>query len=225
MNTREYLGQFASLRPPGTMRAIRTVAESLGIVLPPEYIDLILASDGLLVELEELDVYIYGSDELVERNDTYETRKWLGDVLRIGDDGGGMGFHLDLSKNRIVAVGSGCPSINDGWLVSTSLTEWIHSRFAVDDSKSEGEHAEFTNVRVSLAKPLAIKELAALKACLGLRESIIQLREKCQQLPVVLLDSELDKVRAAVRGAPHLAAALVVKDREFDVQYTLTPDS
>ncbi|MDB5336900.1 MAG: hypothetical protein JWN70_2519 [Planctomycetaceae bacterium] len=217
--SRETLIPFASLQPPATRKAIDEAADVLNLIFPRTYVELMLASNGLTVTLQEYDVVLYEAEFLVERNETCETQSYLGNVLRIGDDSGGTGFHLNLSTEQVIAVGSGCPSIKDGWLVSESLTDWINSHFAVN--YPEPEYREPVFVRVSLVKPLSIKALAELKQCLELPDFILQLKRKCEQLPVVLLRAELESVRGALVDHPEIAAALIAEDIESQIQYPM----
>jgi len=71
-------------------------------------------------------VVLYLIDELIERNETYETIKYAPGYINIGDDSGGSAFLLKLGEDdppvHVVGHGSMDPKYME--LVSDSFSEW-----------------------------------------------------------------------------------------------------
>ncbi len=213
MITRDHLKTIARVQPAATESQLDGLSRALGMALPPRYMDLLRASNGFSIEGKESDVYIYACNLVPERNVTYETQSYLGRVLRIGDDGGGIGFHIRLNDDApVIAVGDGCPSLEDGRQVAESLQKWADDRFSFDYGESSDE---YRFVRVSLAAPVSVSDLATLKKCLKLTHNIIHLKKRSETLPVTLLNSiRLDVVKNSLENHPELGESLVATDTE-----------
>lgn len=73
------------------------------------------------------DVYLYLAEDLIERNECYETKEYAPGYISIGDDGAGMAFILSLDEKDlnvyIVGHGSMDPSLKE--LVSPSFQKWL----------------------------------------------------------------------------------------------------
>lgn len=79
-------------------------------------------------------VRFYALDEIVERNQTYETREYCPGYLTLGDDGGGRAVvvHGALTPATVFAVGHGSMSEADFVAVGAGLRAWIDSGCAMD---------------------------------------------------------------------------------------------
>jgi hypothetical protein len=79
----------------------------------------------------ESDIYLYMAEDLIERNETYETKQYAPGFINIGDNGGGEAFLLSLSdpdaEVSIVDHGSMDPELRR--LVHKSFGEWRASGF------------------------------------------------------------------------------------------------
>ncbi|MEU8185377.1 hypothetical protein AB0B85_33580 [Micromonospora sp. NPDC049044] len=65
---------------------------------------------------DEGDVYVYGPDEIAERNLTYEVRKYAPGLLLIGSDGGGVGLFVatNVPDPEVVLIDLGAVGTSDG---------------------------------------------------------------------------------------------------------------
>lgn len=74
-------------------------------------------------------VRFYAPDELLERNETYETRAYCPGWLTIGDDSGGSAVVVAPDKwpTPVYLVGHGSMSRADFVEVAEALDEWVRS--------------------------------------------------------------------------------------------------
>ncbi len=105
-----------------------TVDQALQIQLPPFYHALAqefgLASQG--VALTDLTT-LYGLDELVERNRTYEVQRYLPGYLLIGDNSGGGGILLSADgsgDSAIYTCGLGALAPDELAVLAMSVAHW-----------------------------------------------------------------------------------------------------
>ncbi|QQP99807.1 SMI1/KNR4 family protein [Lysobacter enzymogenes] len=79
-------------------------------------------------------VRLYPADEIVERNETYETREYCPGYLTVGDDGGGRAVvvHAALTPPTVFVVGHGSMSEADFVAVGSGLQAWIEGGCAMD---------------------------------------------------------------------------------------------
>lgn len=80
------------------------------------------------------DVRFYSTDEIVERNLTYETREYCPGYLTLGDDGGGRAVvvHGALVPPTVFVVGHGSMSEADFVAVGAQLGGWLDGGCPVD---------------------------------------------------------------------------------------------
>lgn len=76
----------------------------------------------------------YAAGEIVERNQTYETREYCPGYIAIGDDGGGRALvvHGALTPATVFAVGHGSMSEADFVAVGANLRDWIDAGCPLD---------------------------------------------------------------------------------------------
>lgn len=113
------------------MKNLSIIEQYFDSPLPKDY------RDFLSNHCEELDgdVYLYLSEDLIERNECYETKKYAPGYINIGDDGGGMAFILNFNENdpAVYAVGHGSmdPSLKE--FVSSSFQEWLNGGLVYEE--------------------------------------------------------------------------------------------
>ncbi|BFM18391.1 hypothetical protein R50073_45740 [Maricurvus nonylphenolicus] len=83
----------------------------------------------------EGDVYLYLLQDLIERNDCYETKTYANGYINIGDNGGGEAFIIALGSDdpevSIVGHGSMDPTLKE--FVCSSFSRWVASGFEYDN--------------------------------------------------------------------------------------------
>ena len=109
------------LNPSATEIDIEKVEKRLNAILPIPYKKLLQASNGLATNEG---IVIYGTDDLLDRNETWETQEYAPGFVSIGDDSGGRVFLMSLSdKEEILIVDSGDMNPNHAELISTNLIQ------------------------------------------------------------------------------------------------------
>jgi hypothetical protein len=94
----------------------------LHIQLPDAYVQMLNSANGFSLQSG---VTIYSSDELVERNETFEVKKYAPGYLSIGDDSGGRSIMIPLTSNGVFLVDQGSMVPDDFERISISITDWI----------------------------------------------------------------------------------------------------
>lgn len=79
-------------------------------------------------------VLLYAGEDLIERNEGYETRRYCPGYLSIGDDGGGRAIvvHAALTPPTVFVVGHGSMSEADFVAVHAGLAAWIEAGCPLD---------------------------------------------------------------------------------------------
>ncbi|MCE7989392.1 MAG: SMI1/KNR4 family protein [Caldilinea sp. CFX5] len=134
MINRDYLAQFGELGLPATDEQIAQVEAAVGYVFPSEYRDSLQMANGIVFTgIESL--ILYATDEIEERNLTYEVKDYLTGWLLIGDDGGGRGILLDCEETpgAVYLVGLGALFREDARCLAATFDEWVSHGFKLDD--------------------------------------------------------------------------------------------
>lgn len=95
----------------------------VGQPLPSSY-RRFLASQGDDLPVGDF-VLLYGQTSFIERNETYETKRYCPNHITIGDDSGGRQILLSLDTGPLSLVDAG--SMNPAFAehISEDLTEWL----------------------------------------------------------------------------------------------------
>ena len=112
----------SSARPGATEAQINTIEVKVGRNIPIEYRALLLLADGFSLQSG---VIIYASDEILERNETFEVSKYAPGYLAIGDDSGGRSFMISFDRPGLFIVDQGTMDPGDMQEISQSLNDWI----------------------------------------------------------------------------------------------------
>ncbi len=98
--------------------------------LPEEYKKFLME-----VEIEKTvnDILFYGCKLIVERNETYEVKKYSPGYVTIGDDGGGSAIMLKLDNSRITMVDHGAMTEDCMEPISSSFTKWEQEGFPLPE--------------------------------------------------------------------------------------------
>lgn len=72
---------------------------------------------------------VYGRVEIIERNETFQSKEYCAGNLMIGDDGGGAAIVLSLTDARIHCVDMGAMTTDCFEPLSQSFEEWKAAGF------------------------------------------------------------------------------------------------
>lgn len=87
--------------PPASEREISIVEEKMKVKLPNSYKDLLRDNNGLSVDGR---ILIYGTQDIMERNETWETQENAQGYIAIGDDVGGKVFLMHQGDNETMVL-------------------------------------------------------------------------------------------------------------------------
>lgn len=109
--------------PPATDHQILHIEKRLNCQLPSAYIHVLKESNGLSFTNG---VFIYGTEDILERNETWEVAEYAKGYIAIGDDSGGMVFLMAIKAEnyRVFAVDGGDMNPQHATLVTSDLCKW-----------------------------------------------------------------------------------------------------
>jgi len=114
-----------------TEEKINVIRRWAGDELQIDYIALLRQYGGKLVGDRLL---IYSADDVVERNETFETKKYCPGYIAIGDDSGGNAIitNLGVKEGPVFLVGHGSMSIDDFVQLASDLQTWLKHYFPLE---------------------------------------------------------------------------------------------
>ncbi|UIN49980.1 SMI1/KNR4 family protein [Bacillus safensis] len=104
---------------------IKEAESQLNMVLPRAYKALLKQTNGCSIGGE---VLLYGTEDMVERNKTWEVQQYASGYVAIGDDGGGQVFLMRLAEEekKIWIVDAGVMDPQHAELVAEDLLSWVN---------------------------------------------------------------------------------------------------
>jgi hypothetical protein len=112
---------------------VEAIEAWLGRRLPEPYLAFLAATPTHYLAANGLTL-VYGRDCIVERNDTYESRKYCPGHLMVGDDSGGLAFVLSLDDGSVHSVDMGAMTPNCLHAIAPDFAAWIDAGFpCLDD--------------------------------------------------------------------------------------------
>ncbi|MEK3972827.1 SMI1/KNR4 family protein [Bacillus sp. FSL M7-0558] len=109
---------------PETDINIKKAESQLNMVLPDAYKNLLKQTNGCSIGG---DVLLYGTEDITERNATWEVQRYAGGYIAIGDDGGGRVFLMRQAEEekKVWIVDAGVMDPQHAELVTENLLEWV----------------------------------------------------------------------------------------------------
>jgi len=117
--------------PPASPESVDRLRAELGLELPDEYAAFLAQADGLHAGSFTL----YPSENVPERNRTFEVALYAPGFLIIGGDGGGQAIVLRAGRGTspVFLVGHGVMTPDRMVRVAASLSEWVRLGCPLDD--------------------------------------------------------------------------------------------
>lgn len=115
---------IAFINPGASPQALDELERKVGVDMPIGLGELLLKANGLGLENG---ILIYASNEILERNETYQVEKYMPGFISIGDDSGGRAIMLSRTLPEVFLVGYGCLDTDEMKTIANSLSEWIDS--------------------------------------------------------------------------------------------------
>lgn len=115
--------QYGSLNQKASHAEINQVGNVMGVI-SPELQLFWEKSNGLYLNTG---LKLYSTGEILERNETFEVKKYAPGYLMIGDDSGGLGILISTTttKSPVYVVDQGVLDPDYMKQVGNSLTKWI----------------------------------------------------------------------------------------------------
>jgi hypothetical protein len=115
----------AVMAAPPDGAAVQRVERGFGFALPAMYLELLKESNGVSSDR----CLIYGTDEILERNETLEVKVYAPDFLAIGDDGGGRVALIDRTSRtqEVFVSGAGDMDPTRFTVVAAGLEDWVRT--------------------------------------------------------------------------------------------------
>jgi hypothetical protein len=121
------LAALAQVNSPATEDQITLLEQSLGLILPDMYRALLRCANGFTAQEDICSLILYSTEELIERNETYEVSVYAPELLMIGDDGGGRAILIERHQPdpAVYRVSMGSISPDDAVTLAPQLSSWI----------------------------------------------------------------------------------------------------
>ena len=105
---------------------IQEVESLLKLELPNVYKDLVRFTNGISIGGG---LVIYGTEDIVERIETWEVDEYASGFIAIGDDGGGNVFLMlqDADEKEVLVIDSGEMNPRHANLVTSDFDKWVKS--------------------------------------------------------------------------------------------------
>ncbi|KWZ65980.1 SMI1/KNR4 family protein [Bacillus altitudinis] len=112
------------INKPASDIHIKEAESELNMVLPHTYKALLQQTNGCSVEG---DVLLYGTEDIVERNKTWEVHHYASGYVAIGDDGGGRVLLMRQAEEekKVWIVDAGVMDPQHAELVAEDLLSWV----------------------------------------------------------------------------------------------------
>ncbi|XYU19575.1 SMI1/KNR4 family protein [Bacillus pumilus] len=109
---------------PETDINIQEAESQLNMILPHAYKTLLKRTNGCSVGG---DVLLYGTEDITERNATWEVQQYASGYVAIGDDGGGQVLLMRLveDEKKVWIVDAGVMDPQHAELMTGNLLKWV----------------------------------------------------------------------------------------------------
>lgn len=176
---------IVSTTQPTTLNEIALIENSIGAPLPAIYKDLLLTVNGFLTNLG---IFIYGSNDLLERNENWEVSKYAVGYLAIGDDSGGKVFLMNQVEDstELLIVDGGVMNPKEAHLLSEDLSQWITQGCKCEQITSNTP--TFVTVILNDALEKGVEQLLSIKKAFGLEISSSVLLRGSTSIPFTLVE-------------------------------------
>ncbi|GLF89227.1 hypothetical protein Saga11_04860 [Bacillus safensis] len=110
---------------------IKEAESQLNMVLPHAYKALLKQTNGCSVGG---DILLYGTEDIVERNATWEVQQYASGYVAIGDDGGGQVFLMRLAEEekKVWMVDDGVIDPQHAELLTENFLKWVSEGFNIE---------------------------------------------------------------------------------------------
>ncbi|MBO9128412.1 SMI1/KNR4 family protein [Bacillus sp. 165] len=177
------------LMPSASENEILKVENEMIAKLPNSYKDLLKTSNGLS---SEEGVRIYGTEDIIERNEIWQTQIYAKGYIAIGDDGGGQVFLMFQGddEKEVLIVDAGDMTPEHSVLVTSNLTLWVNNGFKINTDEIQEVRSWADGCKIVLIDTPngGLKDLLKIKDVFGLNITANELLKGSRNLPFILVD-------------------------------------
>ena len=176
----------AVINSPATPEALRLVERKLNVNLPSDLSDFLLSADGMSAPES---ILLYSTQDLEERNRTFEVNAYAKGYIAIGDDGGGHLFLMDLSggDTGVFMADQGTLQPSRFLRIAESLQDWILSGCPTPSPETDEPFGELVDVYLERMPPGGTRDLVVVKRELGISTGIVELAQLAKRAPIRIL--------------------------------------
>lgn len=167
---------------------IQEVENLLKLELPNVYKDLLRYTNGFSIGGG---LVIYGTEDIVERNETWEVDEYASGFIAIGDDGGGNVFLMlqDADEKVVLVIDSGDINPSHANLVNSDFNKWVNSGCLNEiEKKTSIEIPNTCNILLVKPPNEGLKDLIKIKNVLGIEISTGDLLKGSKNPPFILVE-------------------------------------
>lgn len=189
MNLYKLITHASITNSPAIDKQINDVMISTKIKLPSVYKDLLRITNGLL---NKQGLVIYGTNDITERNETWEVEQYATGYVAIGDDSGGNVFLMlqREEETRVISVDTGDMNPEHGIEITPNFAYWINNGCVIDEKLNPLSGTLDTCNVILLAVPSeGLKGLIKIKNILGINISTPELLKGSKNLPFILAEN------------------------------------
>ncbi|PES25856.1 SMI1/KNR4 family protein [Bacillus cereus] len=179
---------------------IQEIEDVMKVELPNVHKDLLKYTNGFSIGGG---LIIYGTDDIIERNETWEVTEYANGYVAIGDDGSGNVFLMSQGADvrAVRAVDSGDMNLNHATVVTLDFIDWVNTGCLNQKIQIIKEEIPDTCNIVLIEIPNGgLKDLVKIKSVLALDISTGELLKGLKNLPFTL-----------VKGAPYGKAKKLIE--------------
>ncbi|MCI0766278.1 SMI1/KNR4 family protein [Bacillus sp. TL12] len=166
---------------------IQGLEDVMEIELPNVYKDLLKYTNGFSIGGG---LTIYGTEDIIERNETWEVTEYANGYVSIGDDGSGNVFLMlqGADVKEVLVVDSGDMNPNHATVITLDFSEWVNTGCSNEKiQKIEVEFPDMCNIVLVETPNGGLKDLVKIKSVLAIDISTGDLLKGSKNLPFTLV--------------------------------------
>ncbi|MCM3005237.1 SMI1/KNR4 family protein [Priestia koreensis] len=167
---------------------IQEVEDLMKTTLPDAYKELLRYTNGFSIGGG---LIIYGTEDIVERNETWEVDEYASGYVAIGDGGGGNVFFMlqGTEERKVFIVDSGDMNPNHATLITSDFIKWVNSGcLSETDDNLAIDLPATCNIMLVKAPNGGLKDLVKIKSGLGIDISTSELLKASKHPPFILVE-------------------------------------
>lgn len=208
--------EFYKIYPPAEESRIEKVEQELGMKLPKAYKELLRHTNGFLTDDG---INIFGTDDIVERNMTYEVKEYAPGYLGVGSDGGDYFFIMVANdeEKEMMKVDSGSMNPKYANIYASDFLVWVNEGakdYELESWRKEQEeelHRELCNIVLVKPPKGGAKDLKKIQEVFRIKTSLFDLLKNSKRLPFVILkDSPLEEAKKSAGNLGELSEIIEI---------------